>query len=290
VFGLWYSGKLFKDKGWTAPTTWADFTALLDKIKAAGITPFGYAGANAAYYMWNVILTSAAKIGGEDILKAIDNLEPGAWTAAPVKQAAAAWAAIGAKYTDKAFLGLKHTDVQLQQNQYKLGLYGCGDWLPNEQAKDAPADFMYQMMPIPSVTTSDKMPAATVRATAGEGFFVSAKAPNKAGGLEYLRQMLSKAGGHGFTELTKSPSVVVGASDGIDLGPGVTSSQAALNAAGKNVVNLFFDGWYSELDKECRTATNELFFNGGSADAWCTRMQAKADAIKADNTVTKFTR
>ena len=52
VFGLWYSGKLFADKGWTAPTTWADFTKLCDQIKAAGITPFGYAGANAAYYMW----------------------------------------------------------------------------------------------------------------------------------------------------------------------------------------------------------------------------------------------
>ena len=29
VFGLWYSGKLFKDNGWTVPATWAEFTALL---------------------------------------------------------------------------------------------------------------------------------------------------------------------------------------------------------------------------------------------------------------------
>jgi N-acetylglucosamine transport system substrate-binding protein len=290
VFGLWYSGKLFKDKGWTAPTTWDDFLKLLDNIKKAGITPIGFAGANAAYYMWNVILTSAAKIGGADVLKAIDNLEDGAWTSAAVKQAAAAWAEVGAKYTDKAFLGLKHTDVQLQQNQYKLALYPSGDWLQNEQAKETPPDFQYQLMPNPSVTSSDKMPATTVRATAGEGFFVSEKAPNKAGGMEYLRQMLSKAGGHGFTELVKSPTVTIGASEGIDLGSGVNSSQAALKAAGSNVVNLFFDGWYSELDKECRTATNELFFNGGNADAFCTRMQKKADAIKADSSVTKFKR
>ena len=46
------------------PTTWEEFTALCEQIKAKGITPFGYAGANAAYYMWNVILTQAAKIGG----------------------------------------------------------------------------------------------------------------------------------------------------------------------------------------------------------------------------------
>ncbi|NJC70348.1 carbohydrate ABC transporter, N-acetylglucosamine/diacetylchitobiose-binding protein [Planosporangium thailandense] len=290
VFGLWYSGKLFKDKGWTVPTTWDDFLKLLDDIKKAGLTPFGYAGANAAYYMWNVILTSAAKIGGPDVLKAIDNLEDGAWTAPAVKQAATAWAEVGAKYTDKAFLGLKHTDVQLQQNQYKVALYPSGDWLPNEQSKDTPSDFQYQMMPTPSVTSSDKLPANAVRATAGEGFFVPAHAPNKAGGLEYLRQMLSKKGANEFTKLTKSPAVTVGSAEGVDLGPGVNSSQAALKAAGSNVFNIFFDGWYAELDKECRTATNELFFNGGTADAFCTRMQKKADAIKADSSVTKFHR
>jgi N-acetylglucosamine transport system substrate-binding protein len=290
VFGIWYSGKLFKDKNWTVPTKWDDFLKLCDSIKAAGIIPFGYAGANAPYYMWNVILTSAAKIGGPDVLKAIDNLEDGAWTSEPVKQAAAAWAEVGAKYSDKSFLGLKHTDVQLQQDQYKVAMYPSGDWLPNEQAKSTPADFQYQMMPNPSVTTSDKMPATAVRATAGEGFFVSEHAPNKAGGLEYLRQMLSKAGGKGFAEITKSPTVVLGASEGVDLGTGVTSSQAALKAAGTDVVNMFFDGWYAELDKEARTATNELFYGGGKADAFCTRIQKKADALKADSSVTKFKR
>ncbi len=29
VFGLWYSGKLFKDKGWTAPTDWDSFIKTL---------------------------------------------------------------------------------------------------------------------------------------------------------------------------------------------------------------------------------------------------------------------
>ena len=41
VFGLWYSGKLFKDNGWTAPKTWAEFTALLRQDQGqAGITPY----------------------------------------------------------------------------------------------------------------------------------------------------------------------------------------------------------------------------------------------------------
>src|SRR4051794_5190244 len=114
VYGLWYNAKLFAKNGWTPATTWADFLALLDKIKAAGITPFGYAGANASYYMVRAIMTSAAKIGTEQVLKDLDNLKAGAWQADAIKKAAEAWAGIGAKYTKKSFLGLKHTEVQLQ--------------------------------------------------------------------------------------------------------------------------------------------------------------------------------
>ncbi|GAB3154512.1 N-acetylglucosamine/diacetylchitobiose ABC transporter substrate-binding protein [Micromonospora sonneratiae] len=290
VFGIWYSGKLFKANSWTAPKNWDEFTKLCDAIKAKGITPFGYAGSNAAYYMWNVILTQAAKVGGEEVLKNIDNLEDGAWKVDAVKQAAAAWAEIGAKYLDKSYEGLKHTDVQLQHNQGKVAFYPSGDWLEGEQKKDTPEGFEYQMMPVPSLTASDKLSAAAVRATAGEGYFVSAKSKNPRGGMEYMRQMLSKAGAKGFTEVVKAPSVVSGGAGDYEFPPGVKSSQAALAAAGKDVVNLFFDGWYKELDKEARTATNELMFGRIKADAFVERIQKKADEIKKDSSVTKFKR
>ncbi|MEH0985470.1 N-acetylglucosamine/diacetylchitobiose ABC transporter substrate-binding protein [Micromonospora sp. CPCC 205556] len=290
VFGIWYSGKLFKDNGWAPAKDWSEFTALLDKIKAKGITPYGYAGANAAYYQWNVILTHAAKIGGTDVLKNIDNLEDGAWQQDAVKQAAEAWAEIGAKYVDKSFEGLKHTDVQLRQNQYKVAFYPSGDWLEGEQKKDTPAGFEYQLMPVPSLSASDKLPATAVRATAGEGYFVSAKSKNPRGGLEYMRQMLSTAGAKGFTEVVKAPTVVTAGSEGFAFPPGVASSQAALKAAGQDVFNLYFDGWYKELDTEARTATNELMFGRIKADAFVERIQKRADAIKKDSSVAKFKR
>jgi N-acetylglucosamine transport system substrate-binding protein len=290
VYGIWYSGKLFKDNGWTAPTTWADFIKLLDKIKAKGITPYGYAGANAAYYQWNVILSHAAKIGGPDVLKNIDNLEDGAWKVDAVKQAATAWAEVGAKYSDKSFEGLKHTDVQLRQNQRKLAFYPSGDWLENEQAKDTPAGFEYQLMPVPSLSASDKLPAAAIRAAGGEGYFVSAKSKNPRGGMEYMRQMLSKAGAKGFTETVKAATVVPAGSEGYQFPPGVASSQAALKAAGTDVFNMLFDNWYKELDTEARTATNELMFGRINADAYVERIQKRADAIKKDSSVTKFKR
>jgi N-acetylglucosamine transport system substrate-binding protein len=290
VFGLWYSSKLFKDNGWTAPATWADFTALLDKIKAKGITPYGYAGANASYYQYLVILTSAAKIGGADILKNIDNLEDGAWQADAVKQAAEAWGKIGTTYTNKAFLGLKHTEVQLQQNQSKVAIYPSGSWLENEQAKDTPAGFDYAVMPVPSVTGADKLPATAIYAAAGEQYFVASKGQNPRGGMEYLRHMLSQAGAKGFTELTKVLTVVKGATEGQDISPGLTSGNKLLTDAGQDYFSYRFDTWYKKLDDEARAATNQLMFQGGDAAKFCDRMQKVADAVKKDSSIKKFNR
>jgi N-acetylglucosamine transport system substrate-binding protein len=290
VYGMWYSGKLFADNNWKAPTSWADFTALLDAMKAKGITPYAYAGANAAYYQYLVILTTAAKIGGADVLKNIDNLAANAWKDPAVVQAAKLWGEIGVKYMDKAHLSLRHTEVQLQQNQYKVGFYPSGSWLENEQTKDAPEGFMYQMAALPQASSADKLPASAIFASAGEMYFVAAKGKNVRGGKEYLRHMLSNEGARKFTEVTGSLSVVQGAAEGLKLTPGTESGVKALAAAGKDTLGYRWPDWYKKLDDECRNATNELMFQGGTAEKFTQRMQTVADAVKADSSIEKFER
>jgi len=291
VFGLWYNGKLFAKNNWTPPASWADFTALCDKIKAAGMTPFGYAGANASYYMVRAIMTSAAKIGTEQVLKDIDNLKPGAWQADAIVKAATAWGQIGNKYINKTYLGLKHTEVQLQQDQDKLAFYPCGSWLENEQAKDTPPTFEYAVAALPSVTTSDQLPATAINAAAGEMYFCAAKGKNPQGGKEYIRAMLSKEAAQGFTKLTKSLTVVAGAADGLQLSPGLTAANKMLSAAGKDAfLGYLFDNWYKKLDDESRSAVNELMFKGGDAKKFCDRMEAASQAVAKDSSITKFQR
>jgi N-acetylglucosamine transport system substrate-binding protein len=279
VYGLWYNSALFKKNNWTVPKTWAEFTALCETIKAAGITPFGYAGANAPYYMYLAILTSAAKIGGVEILKALDENSPGAWTAEPIKQAAAAWAEIGAKYSNKSFAGLRHTEVQLQQNQDKVAFYPCGSWLENEQVKDTPAGFEYAVIPLPSVTAADKLPQTAAYAGAGEQYFVASKGKNPRGGMEFLRHMLSKEAAAGFTKLTKSLTIVQGAADGLTISPGLTSGNDLLKAAGTDFFGYRWPDLYKKLDVEAQAATNELMFKGGTADAFVARMDKAAKAV-----------
>ncbi|MFG1606207.1 N-acetylglucosamine/diacetylchitobiose ABC transporter substrate-binding protein [Actinoplanes sp. NPDC049265] len=280
VYGLWYNKALFTKNNWQLPKTWDEFTTLLGQIKAKGITPFAYAGANAPYYMYLAILTSAAKIGGVEILKALDENAPGAWTAEPIKQAAAAWAEIGKNFSDKKFSGLRHTEVQLQQNQDKVAFYPCGSWLENEQTKDTPPGFEYAVIPLPSVTGSDKLPQTSIYAAAGEMYYASSKGKNPRGGMEYLRHMLSKEGAAGFTKLTKVLTVVQGAADGLTISPGLTSGNELLKAAGTNFFGYRWPDLFKKLDVECQAATNQLFYEGGTADAFVARMDKAAKAAK----------
>lgn len=290
-YGLWYDAKLFEKEGWTAPKTFDEFKTLADKIKAKGITPYAYAGKNAAYYQFWMILITAAKFGGNEVLINIDNLADGAWTADPVKQSAAAWAEIGTKYMDKSALGLIHTEVQTRQNQGKIALYPSGSWLENEQKSATPKGFEYAVAPTPSLTASDKMPYEAIRTSAGEAYFVAAKGKNTAGGMEYLRIMLSKEGARGFFEKSGNMPVVSGAVDGLELSPGNASVVAAQKAAGNNVVTKsFFEEWYKELYDELFNQTNQLMFGRIDADKFCANMQKAADKVKKDSSIKKQTR
>ena len=67
------------------------------------------------------------------MLKNIDNLEDGAWKADAVKQAAAAWAEIGAKYMLQGAAGLNHTEVAARAEPGQGRHYPSGSWLENEQ-------------------------------------------------------------------------------------------------------------------------------------------------------------
>ncbi|WP_433253790.1 N-acetylglucosamine/diacetylchitobiose ABC transporter substrate-binding protein [Streptosporangium sp. CA-135522] len=290
VWGIWYSQKLFEAEGWQPPKTWAEFLALCETIKKSGKTaPFTYAGKH-PYYIYETILTLAAKIGGKDVLKNIDNLEDGAWKADPVKQAATAFAEIGAKYLLQGTAGLDHVQTQTAQNKGQVAMLPCGSWLENEQKDSTPADFGYAMFPLPDFGSSDALPYGTLHAQPGEEYIVSAKSANPRAGLEYMRAMLSKEGAGKFMELVSTLTVVKGAGEGRTLKPGLKSASAALAAAGDNTVWFLFRKWYAEMHDEVAAATGQLMSGKLTVDQWMDRAQQKADSIKNDSSVKKFKR
>jgi N-acetylglucosamine transport system substrate-binding protein len=279
VYGLWYSSKLFKQHGWTAPKTWTDFLSLGGEIKKAGIAPFAHQG-KYPYYINVAIMDLAIKNGGLDFMKRVDDLDDSVWDEdAPKNAIEAVYEIVTKNYLLPGTNGMTHIESQTAWNQYKAAFIPCGAWLENEQLKATPSDFGMTFMPMPSLA-GDKLPVEAVRGGANEPFIVPKKAKNVAGGMEFLRIMLSKAGATAFAQAANSLTVVKdGVGPDVTLRPGTKSTVAALKAAGSNVFNPTYLQNASSLDIDMGNASGELMAGRIKPAEWLTRV--KAATVKA---------
>jgi N-acetylglucosamine transport system substrate-binding protein len=283
VWGLWYSGKLFKEKGWEEPKTWADFLTICQDAKKQGIGGLAHQG-KYPYYINVAIMDMIAKTGGLDAMKAIDNLDPKAFVGSD-----AAKAGVEAIYevVEKGLLmpgtnGLTHTESQTRWNQYKAAFITCGSWLENEQLKQTPADFDMKFMPMPLLPGS-KLPFEAIRAGSGEPFIIPAKAKNLPGAKEFMRHMLSKEWSTLFAKEANSLTIL---KDGVDpsvkLRPGTQSTVEASKAAGDNTFRYLYTEWYSEMGAAIEAASNELMAKRIQPKEWLKRCQAAVDKQAKD--------
>ncbi|MCC9310680.1 N-acetylglucosamine/diacetylchitobiose ABC transporter substrate-binding protein [Kitasatospora sp. RB6PN24] len=274
VYGLWYSNKLFKEKGWTPPKTWDDFLALCATIKASGVAPFCHQG-KYPYYANYLIMDLVAKQGGADLVKRIDALDPTAFDDPAVLAGVSAFFQIMQKdYLLPGTNGMTHTESQTAWCQGKAAFIPCGSWLENEMIKVTPADFDMAFLPVPSLA-GDKMPQNAVRAGAGEPFIVPAKAKNQAGGLEFLRIMLTKEASGKFAAAANSLTVLKdGIGPDVVLKPGTKSSAQAVTAAGGNTFNYTYPDLQTAFETEMENATTDLVNSRITPQQWVARVKA----------------
>ncbi|MEV0291227.1 MULTISPECIES: N-acetylglucosamine/diacetylchitobiose ABC transporter substrate-binding protein [unclassified Kribbella] len=289
VYAIWYNKPLFAKNGWEPAKTWQEFLDLCEEIKKTGIAPMAHQGKH-PYYIGQVHMDMAVKHGGHDVIKAIDQLEPNAWKHESIKAAAEAILEIKGKgYFMQGTEGLDHIQSQTAWNQGKAAFIPSGSWLENEQKPVAPADFETTAAYTPLLDGS-KLPVDCTEIAAGEPFIVPEKAKNKAGGLEYMRIMLSKEAAGKFTELTGSPTVVKGGGEGLKLSPGASSAGALLKTGGDNNWTTYFAAWYSTMDKPIRNVWGELAAGRITADEFCNQAQKIADDTAKDPKTVKQTR
>jgi N-acetylglucosamine transport system substrate-binding protein len=291
AYGIWYSGKLFADKGWQYPKTWDEMIALCKTIKAAGIAPWTYQGKHPRYMSWP-ILSAAAKLAGPEILVAIDNLEPNAWKHDAIKTAAEAYYQLAVDgYILPGSEGMDHIQSQTEWCRGKAAFISCGSWLENEQKAVTPADFQMTVAPTPSLTKGDKLPFDAMRGTAGEPYMVPAKGKNVPGGMEYLRIMLSKKGASDFTRRVSSLTCVAGAEEGVSLPPGLTSVTKSLKASGSNGFNWVYNSFYRKLERYLvDAACGDLLTKRINPAQFVEQCQKGADEIAKDPSIKKYKR
>jgi N-acetylglucosamine transport system substrate-binding protein len=242
------------------------------------------------YYFNFTLYPFIAKIGGADVMRAIDNLEPNAWRHEAVR---AAFEAYYELYERGLILegtpGMTHEDSQAEWTAGNALFIPNGSWVENEAKETTPEDFDMAVGPPPGLDDSDAMPFETIWAAAGEPFIVPAEARNVAGGMEFLRIMLGKESAQNFTRLVSSLTCVRGAEQGLDLGPGLASAVETFNAAGENVLIIRMPDWYRELNNEDIAGAIATMMKGEmTPDEAIDACQKAADATAQDDSIEKF--
>ena len=288
VFGIWYNQVLFDKNGWTPPKTFDEFFALAPKIKAQNIAPFAFAGKYPYYMRW-AIMSWIWKSGGRSAVVDIDNLKPGAWKTDGVMAALNATEKLvkdGLTLTGSATLS--HTESQQAWLDGKAAFLPVGTWLENEMKSTIPAGYQMKISNFWGVSSADKAPNA-VYAGSGEGWIVPKKGANSAGGMEFLRAMLSKSGAAKFAALTHSLTSTKGSGDNVTDSTALTSANGLMKSAGE-LVSFKFPDWYGDLDKASQNAIGELMAGRMTAATFANTMQAAADKVAGDSSIKKQTR
>ncbi|NJQ01078.1 N-acetylglucosamine/diacetylchitobiose ABC transporter substrate-binding protein [Streptomyces zingiberis] len=288
VFGVWYSQKNLDRFDAEYPKTWDDMLALCARAKKKGVAGWTYAGKN-PYYLTFALYPFIAKIGGAEVLRAIDDLEPDAWRHPAVRDALEAYHELQRKgYVLRGTPGLTHTESQTAWTEGDALFIPNGSWVENEAKATMPKDFELRVAGPSALNGSDELPAA-LWAAGGEPFIVPAKAKNPEGGMEQLRIMLSEKSSRNFTGQVSSLTSFDGGTDGLTLPPGLGSAVEALEQTGENTVNPLHTGWYGALWKErIGAALGEMMAGRLTPGEAVRKIQADADATAEDDSITHY--
>jgi len=285
VMGIWYSGTLFEEKGWTFPKTWSEMMDLCETIKADGIAPWTYQGKYPYYMVFGLMSGLLYKKGGIQPMIDIDNLVDGAWENAAVVDSLKEMQSLADNdYILTGTEGLNHTESQAEWLKGSAAFIPCGIWLENEMKGMIPDNF--NMMVGQSPGEGD-----ACQGEGGESFIVPSKAANVEAGMEYLRCILSKDSAKWFASNVSALMPVIGGTEGVELSTGTESASAMAEVCTGNVFPGFrYTGWYSDLDKEVQAKLGDMLSKRITADEVVEAAQAMADKVKVDPEVTKFTR
>lgn len=289
VFALWYSGKQFEEMGWSPPTTWDELMTIGEEAASEDIALFAWGGQNASNYYQELALSMAIKEGGIEVQQSIDRLEEGAFEHDAVVSAyAAIEEAVSEGYFQSGGAGITHTEAQTQWVTGEAAMYPSGSWIENEQRDVTPEDYEMMACAVPLLSSSAALPLESMHATAGEPFFIPSAAANGAGGLEFLRIMLSKEQAENFSALTSSPTVVRDTVPEDAFGStALATANEMIDAAGEDIFHYNYRDWYG-LGPDTVTLWTE-FLNGDlTADEAREREQDLIDAVREDDSIEKF--
>ncbi|MFD0716199.1 ABC transporter substrate-binding protein [Paenibacillus sp. GCM10027626] len=162
ITGLFYDKNRFEEKGWNQnPRTWTEFVALVDEIKAAGLTPITYPGKYPGYLNFSFGLAqqySLAEANGklDDFNDTYRNYKHPYFTREETKQLYQNIYELGKKGAfPNGVAALTHTQSQMQLLQGQAAMASTGEWVQNEMKESTPDGFKWGFMLVPMTENPD---------------------------------------------------------------------------------------------------------------------------------------
>lgn len=189
VTGFVYNENMFKQYGWQVPSTMDDFFALLDQIKAQGITPIAWSGQNISDwgYVVNGWWAQSAGFDGMQSYLKMDSPEVYA------QQGRLTGLQIFDKIvsdkgnSDENVMSLDSSNAVKLFFDSKAAIILSGSWLEAQAGDEMPNGFEMKMMNLPSVSGAKE---SDINVTgAGDFAFIPSGAKNKKEAESFLKYM-----------------------------------------------------------------------------------------------------
>lgn len=285
TFGWWYDKTLFDKHGWQPPKDWDELLVLSEKIKKEGIAPVTFTGRYPFYPLLGIYYPWAISIGGIDVYKAGQNMEPGAWKHPAFLEAArrvVQFKKLG--YFQPGCVGMNHVESQMELLVGRAAMIPCGSWLHAEMLKLTPAEFQMTYMRPPVIPTDKTDPTIIYASADGKGWMIPTKGKHHDAAAEFFRYMSSPQKAKEFIE-AKGTMMSVMTEEKLNAPPHLEGPLKAIAEAKNTWATEHWD-WYTSFQTETETAFVDLYNEIITPEQFVDRLEAAAEKIRNDKTIT----
>ena len=180
---------------------------------------------------------------------------------------------------------MNHTQAQTEFVNGRAAMIPCGSWLYAEMKGKSPEGSEMAFMHVPGLSTGLGDPTAV--GIKIEPWMVPIKAKHPAEAIALFKYMTSPEKVKEFAEAKGALMAVKGAETATLPRAGQSAAQAL--AGSKAIWSAEYRYWYKDFNKELEGAMASLLSGELTPEAFCERVEAKAEETRQDADVTKRT-
>ncbi len=281
----WYDRRQFRQHGWEAPRSWIEFTALCDKMKAAGIAPLAFQG-KYPDYGWPTLLSIYQRLVPMEKWYEIEDLKPGAFLDPEFIHAATMMQQMGVKYFQNGSAAMTHTESQMEWVNGRAAMVFCGLWLKNEMKNAIPPGFEMACFAVPPIEGGHGDPNA-IYGGGGENCFVFKNSKHPKEALDFLKYMVSLQSARTYCQRLDTLAPVKNAVKGVSISPALQSAVDVMDRSSR-IYSDKLQNLYLEFGKTIMPVTLSALMTGKiTPEQFAHKLEDSVQAVREDSDVYK---